>query len=190
MTPATTQRARPPKPSAPLDVLVAFYRDAVREFIDRAEAVEAGRWETPRAEGKWTPAQEAEHVGLAYGVIVSDFEKGQGFKVIMFGWKRWLIRQLILPRIMRGHFPVAARAPREVRPAVPTKSRAELLQQLFDNSEKALALALDALSKEPNRTCAHPYFGALTIREMLVFASVHTWHHTDFLPASRTLAPA
>ena len=190
MTPAATRRASPPKPNAPLDVLVAFYRDAVREFITRAEAVDPERWELPRAEGKWTPAQEAEHVGLAYGVIVADFEKGQGFKVIVFGWKRWLLRQLILPRIMRGHFPVAARAPREVRPAVPTKSRAELLRQLRDNSEKALTHALDALEKQPSRTCAHPYFGSLTIREMLVFASVHTWHHTDFLPVSRSLASA
>lgn len=185
---APVRRAAPPKPTASLDVLVAYYRAAVREFIGRADAIDAGRWEQPRAAGKWTPAQEAEHIGLAYGVIVSEFEKGQGFKVIMFGWKRWLIRLLILPRILRGHFPIAARAPREVRPAVPTKSQAELLEQLRANSERSLALALHALDKDPSRTCAHPYFGSLTVREMLVFASVHTLHHADFLPPARPTA--
>ena len=182
---APTRRAAPPKPSADPSVLAAHWRASVDEFVARAEAVDAARWEQPRAEGKWTPAQEAEHVGLAFAVIASDLEQNQGFRVVVHGWKRWAIRLIFLPRILAGSFPVAARAPREVRPAVPTKSRGELLQQLRDNSEKALKLALDVLEREPNRTCAHPYFGSLTIRQMMVFASVHTLHHVDFLPPAR-----
>jgi len=182
---APVRRQAPPKPAADLNLLIAHYRDSVEEFIARAEAVDVARWEQPRAEGKWTPAQEAEHVGLAFEVITRDLEGQQGFRLVLHGWKRLVIRFIFLPRILAGSFPVAARAPREVRPAVPTKSRAELLNQLRTNAEKALNLAVDVVAREPGRTCVHPYFGSLTVREMLVFASVHTLHHADFLPAAR-----
>lgn len=182
---APVRRSPPPKPTADLELLVAHNRASVEEFVARAEAVDPARWDLPRAEGKWTPAQEVEHVGLAFAVIIADLERNQGFRVVVHGWKRWIIRFIYLPRILAGSFPRGARAPREVRPAVPTKSRTELLQQLRENSEKALQLAVDVLAREPDRTCAHPYFGALSVRQMLVFASVHTLHHADFLPAAR-----
>ena len=178
------RRPAPPKPSATLDRLIAHYRASVDEFVVRAQSVDDAHWNVPRAEGKWTPAQQAEHVGLAYGVIISDLERHEGFRVVVHGWKRWVIRFIYLPRILAGSFPTGARAPREVRPAAPTKSRAELLQQLRDNAERALELAVDVLAREPGRTCAHPYFGALSVRQMLIFASVHTLHHADFLPAA------
>src|SRR5216110_3203523 len=49
-----------------LDALVADHGLAMRTFIDRAHALDASQWLEPRAEGKWTPAQETKHVLLSY----------------------------------------------------------------------------------------------------------------------------
>ena len=58
-----------------LDALVADHGLAVREFIDRASTLDATRWLTPRAEGKWTPAQETKHVLLAYDEFIRQLRE-------------------------------------------------------------------------------------------------------------------
>jgi hypothetical protein len=45
-----------PDRRARLDTLLEDHARAVGDFLSRAEAIDAHRWLTPRAEGKWTPA--------------------------------------------------------------------------------------------------------------------------------------
>jgi hypothetical protein len=51
---------------ADVDVVIASHRRAVGAFVEAARAVPPSQWTTPRAPGKWSPGQVAEHVALAY----------------------------------------------------------------------------------------------------------------------------
>src|SRR6187402_106329 len=90
---------------------------AVREFVAAARAVEPSQWEQPLGEGKWTPAQVAEHVRLSYEIFSAQLSGGQGLRVRTSWWMRPLLRWRFLGGILQqGVLPAGARAPREVRP--------------------------------------------------------------------------
>jgi hypothetical protein len=41
---------------------------------------------------------------------------------------------------------------------------------------------------QPRRRVRHPYFSALTLSQLVRFCTVHTRHHTTFLPSATALA--
>jgi hypothetical protein len=156
---------------------------SVREFCARAERVGDARWLVPRAEGKWTPAQETRHLILAYEAFLRDAAgKGRmqlrGNKVLRKLW-RWVGLTSIL---WRKKIPVAARAPRESRPEWETAAPAELLPVFQARTAEFVATITRLQKHEPRRTFTHPYFDQMTIEQTFTMLTVHNRHHAAFLP--------
>ena len=168
-----------------LDALVADHGLAVREFIDRASALDATRWLTPRAEGKWTPAQETKHVLLAYDEFIRQLREATSMRRRGNALRRAISRVIGLTSILwLKRIPVAVNAPREVRPDWVDTPSAELLEALQLRSQEFDTAFVRTWHAEPRRRMSHYLFGALSLDQGIRLVSVHTRHHAAFLPPS------
>src|SRR5258708_26571425 len=63
-----------------IETAIAENRVAVAEFIAAARGLDATTWTAPRGEGRWSPAQIAEHLAIVYEfnrkVVTGTAEKG------------------------------------------------------------------------------------------------------------------
>ncbi|MEX2152582.1 MAG: DinB family protein [Gemmatimonadaceae bacterium] len=166
-----------------LDGRLNDHREAVREFVDKASALAESQWLTPRAEGKWTPAQETKHLILTYGAFLSDLA-GTPMRLRGTPLKRRLWRWIGLPQILwRQKLPKGVKAPREARPEWECAGPAELIPQLRRRADEFDATLARVSSTEPSRRVIHPMLGPLTLEQAVQLMSVHTRHHAAFLPA-------
>jgi hypothetical protein len=166
--------------------LLEEHRAAVREYMDRAGAIDDVRWFTPRAEGKWTPAQETRHVILVYEALHRELSGGVALRLLGSPWRRRIWRVLALPSILwRRRIPRAARAPRELRPPEEAARAGELLPVLQERSESFDRTFVQAWTSTPGKRLTHPYFGTLSLEQSIRLLTVHTRHHAAFLPKSQ-----
>jgi DinB superfamily len=163
------------------------HRKAVGECAATIRAIPPEQWTVARADGKWTPAQIAEHLRIAYGPALSELAGGIGFAVRLPWWKRRLLRWTVLPGILRGRFPKGAPAPREVRPRDHAASPEDAARHLAEQSEAFLARLGEAAERGPVRL-THPYFGKLTAPQIVTLLTSHARHHRKQLPAGTALA--
>lgn len=162
---------------------LADHRAAVAEFIARANAIPADRWLVPRAEGKWTPAQEARHLVLTYEAFVKDLRSGEHMQLRGTPWRRRLWKLIGLPSIIwRKRIPRAVRAPREARPDWESTDANTLLGELLSRAEEFEAVFAGTWQGAPRRRVTHPFFGRITLDDAIRLAAVHTRHHAAFLP--------
>jgi len=168
-----------------LDGWLAEHRDSVAHFVTRARAVPADRWLVPRAEGKWTPAEETRHIILSYQAIIADLRDGRSMAPRTRGLRRLIARAIGLSSILYlRRIPRAVRAPREVRPPEERGAREDLLAELERVVGECEGVFADAWRQTPERTLTHPFFGAISLRQSMTMAVVHTRHHAAFLPVS------
>ena len=168
---------------ARLDALIRDHQAAVREYVERANAIADARWLTPRAEGKWTPAQETRHLILAYEAFCRDLSGSKRMALRGNVARRLLWRLIGLTSILwRKRIPVAVRAPREARPEWEPTERLQLVPELERSANAFHDLFARVWRTDPRRCVTHPFFGALTLDHAIRFSSVHTRHHTAFLP--------
>lgn len=174
--------------SAELDTMLREHADAVALFVARAKLVPDDRWLVPRAEGKWTPAEETRHIILTYEAIVADLRGERQMAPRTRGLQRLIWRAIGLGSIVwRRKIPRPVRAPREVRPPEERGSREALLAEL-GRAVAAFELAFrDSWTGQPGKTLAHPFFGAVSLRQSMTIAVVHTRHHAAFLPSNGAL---
>jgi hypothetical protein len=166
-----------------LEARMHAHRDAVREFLARAAAIDVDRWRTPRAEGKWTPAQETAHVILAYETLLRELRGGQGLALRATPLRRRFYRLIGLTSILwRGRIPVAARAPRETRPDDVTDPATTLLARLESLTGEFETDVTGAWRERPNARLTHHLFGTLSLDQAIRLMTVHTRHHAAFLP--------
>ena len=166
------------------EVLLADHRAAVREYADKAKAVSSSQWFTPRAEGKWTPAEETRHLILAYEALARDLLEGKTLRLRGTPLKRRLWRVIgMFNVLLRNRLYRGVSAPRELRP-LPEKAPRDKLVALFIQRVTEFEAAVEfTRAKDPNRTITHPMMGALTLAHSLKFCAVQTRHHAEFLPA-------
>ncbi len=157
--------------------ILQLNRDAVAGFLERAVAIPADRWTTPRAPGKWSPAQVVEHVTKSY----------EGHRKMVQGLipttkaprlKQWVARTVFLPWMFKlGDFPGkrALKSPPFILPSDVPAPAAELLPRL----EAAVNGLEDDLKKAEaeGRTVMHSFFGPLSPADALHFVAIHTNHH-------------
>lgn len=156
---------------------------SVREFSSKAERVDAARWLVPRAEGKWTPAQETRHLILAYDALLRDANGAGKMRLKGNALKRKIWRMVGLTSILwRKRIPAAVKAPREARPEWEAAPASELLPILQSRAAELADTIMRLQKNEPRRTFTHPYFGDVTIEHAFTFLAVHNRHHAGFLP--------
>lgn len=169
-----------------LDRRLADHRAAVGEFIEKAGALHAEQWLVPRAEGKWTPAQETRHVILAYETFLSQLNGGAPMRLRGTAWKRRMWRLIGLTAILwRKRIPVAVRAPSEVRPDTVVAPASQLLPVLRTRASEFDAAYAAKVRSAPRTRVTHFMFGELRLDHAIQLMSIHTRHHAAFLPSPR-----
>jgi hypothetical protein len=160
------------------------HRAAVAAFIDAAKQVPDGRWNEPLADGKWSPAQIAEHLRLSYATLRSELEGEGGFRVRVGPAKRLLLRFTVLRRMLRRRvFPQGAPATREIRPGGGPFEREATLAGLAGEAG-SFGERLAARRDERGTHVTHPFFGALDPLQGLELCALHVHHHRAQLPVA------
>ena len=149
------------------------HHQAVEAFLTAARAVPAERWSQPRAAGKWSPGQVAEHLALAYEVNRGVLH-GRAPGVAAPRLLRPLIRKFGLnPVLRRGRFIPGSKSPAVFRPGPSPAAPAVLLERL--------RAAADAFEQDAAATGAaiieHPLFGRLPLVDFVRLQEIHTQHH-------------
>ena len=161
---------------------VADHRAAVESVADALRRLDPADWTVPVRPGKWTPAEIAHHLALAYEPPLSELDGGAGYALRIPWWKRRLLRWKFLGGIVRrGEFPWGAPAPREIRPRPETLDQGDAVGRLREAAgllEKRLA---EARAQRRVRL-KHAYFGPLTPRQTLKLLAAHAYHHEKQLP--------
>lgn len=80
-----------------------------------------------------------------------------------------------------GRIPPGAQAPRELRPTDEPRERGSVLDELREQLEEFDAAIRHAWRTKPGHRAAHPYFGALSLRQAIRVCEVHTRHHSALL---------
>jgi hypothetical protein len=174
-----------------MERLLAQNRSAVRDFGTAASALSPEVWATPIAPGKWTPAQHVEHVGRAYAAAVDDLVHNAPMRLIGTPRQRrwWRLLGLTAVRLL-GRLPHGAPAPREIRPSEERRAdQPELLSEL-DERVRSFEEVVRTSATTNARGFTHPYFGALSLRDGVRLAAVHTRHHERALLGALRAAAA
>lgn len=171
----------------------AEHEASIAEFLAQIDRVPPERWQVPAAPNKWSPAEEAYHVLMAYEFGRAAATGGTEMRLRVSPAQARLARWLVLPFVLRtGRFPRGAAAPREVRPprteahALSAPELAERLRQVA--AEAALAVR-EADARRPPARVVHAYFGSLPLLPALRLMSAHTRHHARNLALARPPAP-
>lgn len=150
------------------------HRASIERFLETTARVPAERWSLPLGEGKWSPAQVAEHILLAYEVVLRELNGAQGIRVKVGPVVERLLRWVVLPHILfHRSFPLRARSPRVTTPSADGVPRDLLPGRLRELAE---AFERQALAR-PDETLTHPYFGPLPMPRAVRFVAVHNEHH-------------
>ena len=159
--------------------------EVLADFIDHVQRVQPDHWWLSTRAGKWSPAEEALHVVIAYEIgsgAVAALDGDGGMRMLVSPSRAWLSRLLLLPlMLMTKRFPRGAKAPAEVVPSLPeaaTLSAAVVSARLVRSAREAVdALRRSSEGATPRRF-VHAYFGPLDALTTLRLLSAHTRHHT------------
>lgn len=155
-----------------------LHAKAVEELLAAAARIPEARWKTPTAEGKWSPAETLEHLGLTYDVLLHELETGTGMRVVTSRWQRLLLGLTMVPRILRrGAFPRGARAPREVRPQMPAAGQSEAIAAYRAKADRFRSTMLAVRATRPRTRLTHAYFGPSSLTHGFLFNARHIDHH-------------
>lgn len=158
---------------ADLQTALHTHHEAVEAFLAAAGAVPAEQWGRPRLPGKWSPAQVAEHVALAYeanrGVLHGRAPGASAPRLL-----RPLIRRFGLgPVLRRGRFIPGSKSPKAFQPSASPPAPGVLLVRLraaveaFEGDARAFGTS----------TLDHPFFGRLSLLDFVRLQEIHTEHH-------------
>lgn len=153
--------------------------DAVDAFLATARAIPVAQWSQPRAVGKWSPGQVAEHVALTYELnlnVLHGTVPGRPLPRIV----RLLFRKIGLnPILRRGRFFRASKAPKLLRPSASPAAPAVLLERL-----QAAANTFEREAVAGAQTVDHPFFGQLPVIDLVRLEEIHTRHHRGQMTTS------
>jgi hypothetical protein len=160
-----------------LEGAAADHRSEVAAAGRSFDAVPDAEWERPLGEGKWSPAETAQHLIVVFEKLTNELGGGPSVRFLVPWWKRVAIRRLFLGRMLRGEWwPRVIQAPPEAHPEPPLPSRRDATVRLRE--------AADAFERAIRDGCAngggavtHPYLGTLEGPVALRFFALHMKHH-------------
>jgi len=149
------------------------HHQAVEAFLNTAKSVPPDRWAVPRAPGKWSPGQVADHLAVVYEVnrnVLRGAAPARGAPRLL----RPLLRVFLLnPVLRRGAFIPGSKTPKMLEPGESPAPPEALLARL---RSAANAFETDAAGNR-SATIDHPFFGRLSIADYVRFQEIHTRHH-------------
>jgi hypothetical protein len=178
MRPVQPPHAAQPDPK--LRHAIALHEGAVAQFAEAARAVarRGAVWDSPRAEGKWSPAQITLHIIMAFDAVAGELDGGPGMQLRTRPWMHILLRHTVVRRMLRGgRLPTGARAPRETRPPVPMEDAETLIARFEDAAASLNRRLIAAAAAAPGRRLSHPYFGQMPLHEITTVSARHVEHH-------------
>lgn len=159
-----------------VETAIADNRAAVSEFAAAARSLDAVTWNTPRAEGAWTPAQIVQHVAIVYEYS-RDVVLGTPAGGSLPRFLRPLLRRLVVDSTLKaGRSTRKGRAPSILKPSADAPAAAEAIARL----EAALAgfeAAIRSSHPEARHYVTHPFFGKVPMADYVRFQAIHTRHH-------------
>ena len=156
---------------------------AIERFVECARRVPDAEWLTPRAAGKWPPAQEAMHLVLTYRAYTAEARNGPSVTPETFVARNPKLRTEVLPRILAGDwFPSGAVSPAVAQPDDAPREKEDVLHDLIKYGREFASAVVEAAAKDPARFVRHPYFGALSLHELVIVLAEHAHHHRKHLP--------
>ncbi len=163
------------------EVALIEHRRATEDFLTGVARCPEEAWQHEPEPGSWSPAALTLHVTGAYELGCRALAGGPGMRLRVRPWRAWVLRQTLLPRLLRHKQFPKVRAPREVQPdleaakGLTRPAAAERLQQASTAAAAAFHAA-DGVRNIPRMT--HAYFGPLSPLVALRFLTAHTTHHT------------
>jgi hypothetical protein len=158
---------------------VAEHEAAIEACIAASRRVPDSKWNLAHAEGKWSPAQHVEHVGLSYQMVI-DALSGNPPRARLGRMRQLVLRTFVLPKILRTNvFREGVPAPRETRPPGAPQERADVEELLRARAARCIEALL--ASNRRGARVQHPYFGPLPLLDMLRLGTSHARHHTALL---------
>jgi hypothetical protein len=162
-----------------IETAIAENRAAVAEFIAVARGLDATTWTTPLGEGRWSPAQVAEHLALVYEYNrkVVTGTAGRGAPRFLQPVLRWFI---VSQTLKAGRFTRKGRAPAIFRPSAAPAPAATVLARL---TTAMTGMEVDIRSGHPagRHTVDHPFFGRLQTVDWIRLQAIHARHHRSQL---------
>lgn len=166
-------------PRRSLDGAGADHRSEVAAAAESFAAVPDRAWDEPLGDGKWSPAETAQHLIVVFHRLTGELRGGPSVRFLVPWWKRSAFRGLFLGRILGGDwYPRKIQGPPEARPAPPFPSRTEAPVRLREAGEAFESAIRDAHAKG-NGGVTHPYLGRLAPADALRFFAMHTRHHRE-----------
>jgi hypothetical protein len=163
--------------SLTLDAAAADHRAAIAAAAADLERIAGPDWERPVRPGKWSPAEIAQHLTVAYSPAMSELSGGVGyarrFSPLMTRVARWVA----LGGILSGkRFPSGGKSPPEARPVGPFPPPAEAAARLRSAAE-AFERAISEAHRQGGGRITNAYFGTLSAPEALKLVAMHAEHH-------------
>lgn len=173
---------------ATLEEAFAAQRAAADSFTRAARAVPDAMWNVPRAPGKWSPAQVADHVAVSTRVA-HDTMAGKPVMRGIPAFLRWLPRMLFFNKVLSSGFPATSKAPAVFAPAHEPMPRGDLLARL-DTDTAAFESGVRAAARGGATQFEHMFFGRIAFADYVTFNALHLDHHREQLPIAAAGAPS
>lgn len=168
-----------------IETAIADNHKAVDEFIAAARSLPPARWQTPRAEGAWSPAQVVEHLAITF-----EFNRkvvagtAPPLPALLRPILRPLLRRMVITTTLKaGRFTRKGRTPSFLKPTAHPPGVDEVVARL---NAAVTGLEADLRSRHPEsrRTVAHPAFGEIPTHDWMRVQAIHARHHRDQLTST------
>jgi hypothetical protein len=159
------------------DEAIARHDAVAAAFSKTASLVSPDSWFLPMAEGKWSPAQVAEHLSQTYRIVICELRGEKGIRIR----SPWLLRQVLRQTVLRSIYrkrrlPKGARAPSEIAPKVVEETQQQAVEKFTQLAREFEAAARTAETVE-GRKLTHHIFGEIDVLPGIDFIAIHIEHH-------------
>lgn len=166
-----------------LESAIAAQRKAADAFKAAALRVNESAWNTPRAPGKWSPAQVTDHVGvtvkLARGAMGGKSPMGS----LPF-FLRPILRSFFFEPVLKKGFPKKGKGHSVFAPAHSPMPRDQLCARI-DSEVAALEADARAMANSGKVEFTRGFFGRVPVADYVMFNALHFDRHREQLPVGQ-----